>query len=498
MSISRPITAKDTAKIVVADDDEPLLHTLVWILNERGYDVVPVSDGTTLIDCMARERPDLLMLDIMMPRIDGLKLLAQVKQDARWRDLPVLMISSMPPEDGTVKSLGLGASDFIAKPFRVKELVARVETHLRLGKALRDARREAREQAAEASARAEEAAIRAEMVDIFQEVTDALKPEEIYHVLARRVANVLNISKCSLVVAEPGDEVGSIIVASDNPMLRNLEIRLDRYPEIQRALATNRPLFVADVRTDPLYAKARERWSREGVDVPTRSAIVVPFSLHGVQSGVFFLRTLGNAPPLTASDVEFAEQAIKTAVAAIERASQLETARSDKERYRWLATTDSLTGCLNRRALVEGIERELDRNRRYNTDLSVLLIDLDRFKDINDTHGHLAGDSVLRQVGRLLHEELRTVDIAARYGGEEFVIVLPETGLDGALAFADRLRERVGHHDFSDDGTVFQVTVSIGVASVPGNWAATPETLIALADEALYRAKNDGRNLVRS
>ncbi len=404
----------------------------------------------------------------------------------------------MPPEDGTVKSLGLGASDFIAKPFRVKELVARVEAHLRAARSLKDARQEAQKHEAEAAARAEEAAVRAEMVDIFHEVTDALKPEEIYHILARRVAHVLNIAKCSLVVAEPGDEVGSIIVASDNPMLRNLEIRLDRYPEIQKALQTNGPLLVEDVPTDPLYEEARSRWDEEGVDVMTRSVIVVPFSLHGVQSGVFFLRTLGDDPPLGESDMEFAEQAIRTAVTAIEKASQLETVRSDKERYRWLATTDSLTGCLNRRALSEGMERELDRNRRYNAELSILLIDLDHFKDINDTRGHLVGDEVLKQIGRLLHQELRTVDIAARYGGEEFVIVLPETGLEGATAFAERLRERVGRHNFGGDSDPLRVTISIGVASVPGNWAATADSLIALADEALYRAKNEGRNLVRS
>ncbi len=498
MVTSQPVTSVEPAKIVVADDDEALLHTLVWILKEKGYDVVPVADGTSLLSRMATERPDLLMLDIMMPRIDGLKLLSQVKEDRRWADLPVLMISSMPPEDGTIKSLGLGAADFIAKPFRVKELIARVEAHLRTGRALRDARREAREHAAEATARAEEAAVRAEMVDIFHEVTDALKPDEIYHILARRVAHVLNIAKCSLVVAQPADEVGSIIVASDNPMLRNLEIRLDQYPEIQRALDTNHPLLVKDVQTDPLYAEARRRWNEEGVDVMTRSVIVVPFSLHGAQSGVFFLRTLGDGPPLGETDMEFAEQAIKTAVTAIEKASQLETVRSDKERYRWLATTDSLTGCLNRRALMDGLERELDRNRRYDTELSILLIDLDRFKDINDTRGHLMGDSVLRQVGKLLHQELRTVDIAARYGGEEFVIVLPDTGLEGATAFAERLRERVVRHRFSEEDDTLSVTISVGVASVPGNWAATSDSLIALADEALYRAKNEGRNLVRS
>ena len=486
------------ARILVVDDDEALLNTLVWILKDKGHDVVPVSESIGVIDRLSEERPDLLMLDIMMPKVDGLQVLEQVKNDERWRDLPVLMISSMPPEDGTVKALGLGASDFISKPFRVKELIARVDAHLRTGRALKEARREAREKAAEAKARAEEASIRSEMVDILHEVTDALNSEEIYHILAQRVAHVLNIAKCSLVVPQPDGETGLVMVASDNPMLRNLEINLKGYPEIRKALETNQSILVADVQTDPLYAEVREWWRRDGLRVATRSVIAIPFNLHGTQSGIFFLRTMEDGETLGESDVEFAEEVIKTAINAIEKAYQLETVQSDREKYRWLANVDALTGCLNRRAFMERLERELDRVRRYGVFLSVLMIDIDRFKDINDTHGHLVGDSVLRQLGDLLRAEVRSVDLAARYGGEEFVIVLPDTEDEGALYFAERLRKRVEEQNFSETGDPLRVTVSIGVAAASVEGEITePELLIARADEALYRAKNEGRNRVR-
>jgi len=492
------MTKTEQAKILVADDDTALLNTLVWILKDRGYEVVPVADGSSLISHLIEEHPDLLMLDIMMPKVDGLQILEQIKTDERWRDLPVLMVSSMSPEEGTVKALGLGASDFISKPFRVKELLARVDAHLRTGRALREARQEAQDRAAEAKARAEEAAIRAEMVDILHEVTDALKAEEIYHILARRVAHVLNIAKCSLVIPRADGKVGLVVVTSDNPMLRNLEIQLDGYPEIRKALDTNQPVLVSDVRTDPLYAEVRERWDREGVRVATKSVIAIPFSLHGTQSGVFFLRTVDESTPLTVQDVAFAEQVVKTAVNAIEKAYQLETVQSDRERYRWLASIDALTGCMNRRAFMERLERELDRVRRYGTKLSVLMIDLDRFKDVNDKRGHLVGDTVLRQLGDMLRREVRSVDLAARYGGEEFIIVLPDTTPDGAMIFAERLRKRVLSRNFAESGDALNVTVSIGVASVSGeSGVVEPETLIARADEALYRAKNDGRNRVR-
>jgi two-component system cell cycle response regulator len=492
------MTVNDQVKILVADDDEALLNTLVWILKDRGYEVVPVADASSLINHLIDEHPDLLMLDIMMPKVDGLQILEQIKTDERWCDLPVLMVSSMSPEEGTVKALGLGASDFISKPFRVKELLARVDAHLRTGRALREARKEARDRAAEAKARAEEAAIRAEMVDILHEVTDALKAEEIYHILARRVAHVLNIAKCSLVIPRADGRIGLVVVTSDNPMLRNLEIQLDGYPEIRKALDTNQPVLVADVRTDPLYAEVRERWNKEGVRVATKSVIAIPFSLHGAQSGVFFLRTVDESTPLTVQDVAFAEQVVKTAVNAIEKAYQLETVQSDRERYRWLASIDALTGCMNRRAFMERLERELDRVRRYGTKLSVLMIDLDRFKDVNDNRGHLVGDTVLRQLGDMLRREVRSVDLAARYGGEEFIIVLPDTTPDGAMIFAERLRKRVESKNFAESGDPLNITVSIGVASVSGeSGAVEPEAMIARADEALYRAKNDGRNRVR-
>jgi two-component system cell cycle response regulator len=419
----------------------------------------------------------------MMPKVDGLQLLERLKGDERFRDLPVLMLSSMPPEEGTVKALGLGAADFIAKPFRVKELLARVEAHLRIGQALAQAREEARSRAA--------------MVDILHEVTDSLKPDEIYNILVRRVARVLNISRCSMVLAKPGDERGVVVAAYENPMLRNLEIELSRYPEIRRAIADARPVLVEDVATDALYATERDRWTHDGISVPTRSAVAIPFSMRDQQRGVFFLRTTGDDPALTAADASFAETVIHTAVAAIEKAYDFESAVSDKQRLEKLAATDVLTGCLNRRGMADALEQELERARRYSLAVSLLLADIDRFKQVNDTHGHVAGDSVLRQVGELLRREARSVDIVARYGGEEFVVVMPETALHGAAIFAERLRRRIAARDFADPGQdPLHLTVSIGLAAFPDDRAQGAESFVAIADQALYRAKRSGRNRV--
>src|SRR5678816_158791 len=233
-------------KILVADDDQTRSRTLSWILRENGYDVVAIPGGEHLFDHLAADTFDLLLLDIMMPRVNGLELLQKVRADSRWRDLPVLMISSMPPEDATVKALGLGAQDFIPRPFRVRELLARVKAHLRVGRELNQARAEARS--------------RSEMMDIMQEVTASLKPDEIYGILVRRVAQALSIARCSIIMAGPDDEVGTVVAAFENPMLRNLRVDLKRYPEIRRALKTGEVVLVRDVHTDPLYGGVRDDW----------------------------------------------------------------------------------------------------------------------------------------------------------------------------------------------------------------------------------------------
>src|SRR6266545_4612023 len=454
-------------RVLVADDDASLVQTLTWILKENGYEVAVCPGGDGLFAKLEEIKPALLLLDIMMPKVDGLQLLERLKQDERYRDLPVLMVSSMPPEEATVRALGLGAADFISKPFRVRELLARVEAHIRVGRALAQAREEARSRAA--------------MVDILHEVTDSLKPDEMYHILARRVARALNISKCSMVLAKPGDQQGIVVAAYENPMLRNLQIELARYPEIRKAVSTGRLVLVEDVATDALYEEERRRWEREAIKVPTRSAVALPFWMKEQQIGVFFLRTTGDDPPLTRADAQFAETVIKTAVSAIEKAYDFESAVSDKQRLEKLAATDALTGLTNRRGLSEALTQEIDR-----------------FKTINDTRGHIAGDSVLRQVGELLRREARSVDIVARYGGEEFVVVMPETATQGAAIFAERVRLRVQNRDFADPGDdPVHVTISIGLASFPDDRVQSADSFVSLADQALYRAKNEGRNLVR-
>jgi two-component system cell cycle response regulator len=232
--------------------------------------------------------------------------------------------------------------------------------------------------------------------------------------------------------------------------------------------------------------------------------IALPFTLDRAQAGVFFLRRTGDEPPLTAEDVEFADTVIRAAVATIQRAQVIETTRADNARLEALAHTDPLTQVLNRRALTLRLTAELDRARRYNSVLTLLMVDLDHFKRVNDTYGHLTGDDALREVAALLQHAVRSVDVVARYGGEEFVVVLPETAEGGATAFAERIRERIEAQLFTviagpgtGIGAALRLTASIGVATFPSPRVDSAEDLFVQADAALYRAKAEGRNRVR-
>jgi len=161
-----------------------------------------------------------------------------------------------------------------------------------------------------------------------------------------------------------------------------------------------------------------------------------------------------------------------------------------------LSVTDELTGTLNRRAFSKTLEREFRRAKRYDTPLSLILVDIDYFKDINDTHGHRVGDQVLRKMVSVLNGSIREVDILARYGGDEFVSLLPGTNLEEVLVVARRMKEQVQTTYFNQNSKPIEVTVSIGVAHYPLPEITSSDILFELADQALYRAKKNGRNQI--
>ncbi len=458
--------------VVVTEPNVVVAGALSWLLRENGYAVTSVHDAAGLIEAISGCVPDIVLIDGDVVEGSG-SVIHRLRGDDRWNDVRIIVtVPSGAVEDG----LGIprGADDSVSKPFRVHELLSRVQTQLRASAQLRDARAALRDSTVALERARESAAHNRRLVDIMHEVAGDVSANEIYQILARRVAHALDIAHCAVVFARAGDAAARVVAAAEEYLGDEAGILLEDNPELASALETERSVLGDD-----------------------GSVAAIPFAIERRRSGAMVLRNDSGHRPLSSEDVEFADAVIRSAMAAIRRAQALETTRADNLRLEALATTDPLTRVLNRRALVDRLAAEVDRARRFDSSLSLLMLDVDHFKRINDTAGHLAGDAVLCEIGSILEESVRKVDVVARYGGEEFVAILPETMIEGGRVFAERLRERVAARPFDiGTSTPVHLTVSIGIATFPSARVSSTEDLFARADEALYRAKSGGRNQV--
>jgi diguanylate cyclase (GGDEF)-like protein len=293
--------------------------------------------------------------------------------------------------------------------------------------------------------------------------------------ILRRAVEVLGAERGALIMLDERYEnlveeavvVGPAGRAEVPPGLREMAARL---------VEQGTSLLVADVSRDPeLAALARGEAS-------VRSVIGLPLLVHQSPIGVMtILNKLGG--PFDADDLKLADIMANQAAIVIEQA-----------RLYNLATIDGLTGLIVHRHFQSKIEEEFRRAKRYGKPLSIIMTDIDHFKKFNDTWGHQTGDLVLREVAKCVRSTIRDTDVAARYGGEEFAVILPETDVEGAAQFAERLRLKVEATTCQGPKGPLQVTISLGVASIPHNAVDTTQEMIKAADEALYAAKHAGRN----
>ena len=311
------ISTNQKAKILVVDDIPVNIQLLKSYLNIAGYEIFDANNGHDAIKMVEKIEPDLVLLDVMMPKLNGFETCRLLKKSEKTRPIPIIIVTALNELEDKIKGIEAGADDFITKPFNKLELLARVKSLLRI---------------------------------------------------------------------------------------KNL------YDQLQ------------------------------------------------------------------------------------DKVKQLEQA---KERLRELAVTDGLTGLYNYRYFKEYFTQEIRRVLRHKKIVSLMMLDIDFFKQYNDTHGHLAGDQVLRTLAKLMIDNLRSIDVAARYGGEEFALVLPETDKKAARIVADKIKRLVQEYKFQNEETQpnGSITVSIGVASFPED-GEKMDNLINIADQRLYRAKADGRNRV--
>jgi len=321
--------------------------------------------------------------------------------------------------------------------------------------------------------------------EIGKALTSSLDVGEVMHVILAKVSELLRPRNWSLLLRDPqtGELYFKTAVGAGSDML--LHLRLRKGEGIAGWVAeNNKPLLVPDVHADPRFATRFDKTSR----FQTKAILCVPLAFKGRVLGVIELVNGEGDSPFDEEALRILSTVAEFSAIAIENAQNFQKVQE-------LTVLDDHTGLFNSRHLRRTLDQEIVRAIRFGHPVSLVFFDLDRFKQVNDSHGHQAGSRVLAEVGRLLLATLRSTDVPVRYGGDEFVLLLPETSKDQAVEAANRIRVEIAENRFlaeADFGPV-RITASMGVATFPDD-AQTPESLLSRADEAMYLVKQGRRN----
>ncbi len=450
-----------TARVLIVDDIPTNVRLLEARLSAEYYEVLTASSGREALDICSKTDLDIVLLDVMMPEMNGFEVCAALKADPKTHHLPVLMITALDQTSDRVRGLEAGADDFLTKPVDDVQLMARVKSLVRL-KALTDelrARAHTSQQIAVEDAMRAMDAISADGGRILLVDTDLRHAERIRGYLAANHSVHLLTNPQDAVLQVTGNDYELAIVSMALGDIDPLRVCSQ-----MRTLEHSRNLPII------LMAEDSDR----------------PRVMRGLDFGVndFIMRP-----------VERTELAARVRTQ-IRRQRYAVELRESVNHTLALAVTDELTGLYNRRYFDRHLSLMLDKAREQDRDMAVMLIDMDFFKAVNDTYGHDIGDAVLREFALRLRRNIRGVDLACRFGGEEFVVLMPDTDFQQAQGVAERVRQAVAERLFEVGASRgLTVTVSIGVALNDGA-ADTPETLLKRTDIALYRAKREGRNRV--
>jgi diguanylate cyclase (GGDEF)-like protein len=321
--------------------------------------------------------------------------------------------------------------------------------------------------------------------EIGKALTSSLDVGEVMHVILAKVSELLRPRNWSLLLRDPlsGELYFKAAVGAGSDML--LHLRLRKGEGIAGWVAeNNKPLLVPDVHEDPRFAARFDKTSR----FQTKAILCVPLAFKGRVLGVIELVNGEGDGPFGEEDLRTLSTVAEFGAIAIENAQNFQKVQE-------LTVQDDHTGLFNSRHLRRTLEQEIVRATRFGHPVSLVFFDLDRFKQVNDTHGHQAGSRVLAEVGKLLLGTLRSTDVPVRYGGDEFVLLLPETSKDQAVDAASRIRTEIAGTQFLQNEPYgpIRITASLGVATFPDD-AQSPEALIARADAAMYLVKQGRRD----
>jgi two-component system, cell cycle response regulator len=450
-----------TARVLIVDDIPTNVRLLEARLTAEYYDVLTASSGPAALAICERGDIDLILLDVMMPDMDGFEVCRRLKADPRTAFVPVLMVTALDQPSDRVRGLECGADDFLTKPVDDVQLMSRVKSLVRL-KGLTD---ELRSRARTGQEIAMEDAMRA--MAYIGATNGRILVVDVDIRQADRVRTYLTPQHHVDVLTEPSE--AALAVSAGEYELAVVSMSLGDFDPLRIA---SQMRTAEATRSLPILLLAEEN---------DRARIV-----RGLELGVndFVIRPLERNELLAR---------VRTQIRRFRYAAAL---RQSVNNTLALAVTDDLTGLYNRRYFDRHLTLMLQKAQQQQRDLSLMLIDLDFFKSVNDTHGHDAGDAVLREFADRLRRNIRGVDLACRFGGEEFVVLMPDTDLRQAEGVAERVRSAIAERRFDVSGkALLQLTVSVGLArnEIVGDG---PDQLLKRADVALYRAKHGGRNRV--
>ena len=450
-----------TARVLVVDDVSTNVKFLEARLSAEYFDVTTASNGAEALTLCERGECDIVLLDVMMPDMDGFEVCRRLKSNPATHHIPVVMVTALDQPSDRVRGLDVGADDFLTKPVNDMALVSRVRSLTRLKMVTDELRMRAltsREIGLESPER--EAVAEAGRNGRILIVDD--RPSSYERIAAMLGEHAVEVE------AEPAEAL--IRAAEGDYELIIVSLSLENFDGLRlcsqlRSLDRTRHipiLVIADPDSDARLAR--------GLEIGVNDYLVRPLDKNEMLARV---RTQ------------------------IKKKRYAERLRDNVQMSIEAAITDALTGLHNRRYMETHLNALVEQAASHGKPIAVLVLDIDFFKAINDTHGHDAGDDVLREFARRIRKSIRNIDLACRYGGEEFVIVMPETDMGVATMVAERLRRAVAGESFpvQQGMKLLNVTLSIGLATL-SDAGGDAAAILKRADQALYRAKRDGRNRV--
>jgi len=448
-----------TARILVVDDVEANVRLLEAKLSAEYYEVLTAADGPTALVKATEEQPDIVLLDVMMPGMDGFEVCRRLKEGALTRHIPVVLVTALDGRQDRISGLEAGADEFLTKPLDDLFLFSRVKSLTRLKLVIDELRQ--REASGRRLGVIEGAGARLGATGARVLIVDDQERQ------AQRIANELSIEHRPLIETEPEK---ALLTARGPVDLLIVNAAAKTFDGLRLA---------AQVRSDEA---SRNLPILAVVDVDDRQRVVKALEI-GVND-------------ILARPVDPQELAARVRTQ-IKRKRYTDFLRNNLDHSLELAVTDQLTGLHNRRYMFGQLKALVERATRGGDAVSALLIDLDHFKQVNDGFGHDVGDEVLREFAVRLATNVRAIDLPCRYGGEEFCVIMPDTKLEDAQRIAERIRLHVGGAPFRVSGgrESLTATISVGVAATMGE-GDTPDALLKRADAALYEAKAQGRNRV--